>query len=248
MPNWNTKFLGRYDSNARAREGWGKRIFFFSSFKKAAVSPAKQASKQAGKKEGGLGEGIFARLLCPPKARSGWEATRPCVSKEAKPPKIVSLIERIFCACPLKNVSIFAGFACRRQAASRWAGSAPVRAQIVAQRKFERRSVIATRRNFQSFLTRRKARSAPLARRSARIFPYISALNHTTGENQRGFFCPAGGGSWWRSHQSKSLLIEKLLNAFALQFFPPLAEGKRTKQVFNSALYIPTKVGMAKGD
>ncbi|HQG58765.1 MAG TPA: hypothetical protein PLM44_02970 [bacterium] len=26
--------------------------------------------KQAGKKEGGLGEGIFARLLCPPKA--GW--------------------------------------------------------------------------------------------------------------------------------------------------------------------------------
>ena len=25
---------------------------------------------QAGKKEGGLGEGIFARLLCPPKA--GW--------------------------------------------------------------------------------------------------------------------------------------------------------------------------------
>jgi len=78
----------------------------------------------------------------------GWEAARPCVSKEAKPAKIDSLIEKIFCARPLKNVSIFAGFACRRQAAAnRWAGSAPVRAQIVVQRKFERRSVIATKYN-----------------------------------------------------------------------------------------------------
>ena len=30
--------------------------------------------KQAGKKEGGLGEGIFARLLCPPKAGWEWES------------------------------------------------------------------------------------------------------------------------------------------------------------------------------
>jgi hypothetical protein len=51
----------------------------------------------------------------------GWEAVRPCVSKEAKPAKIDSLVERIFCARPLKNVSIFAGFV-RRQAASREAG------------------------------------------------------------------------------------------------------------------------------
>jgi len=29
------------------------------------------------KKEGGLGEGIFARLLCPPKAGWGWEAFLP---------------------------------------------------------------------------------------------------------------------------------------------------------------------------
>jgi len=33
-----------------------------------------EARKQAGKKEGGLGEGIFARLLCPPKAGWGWES------------------------------------------------------------------------------------------------------------------------------------------------------------------------------
>jgi len=42
-------------------------------------------------------------------------------------------------------LSIFTGFAGRRQAASRWAGSAPVRAQIVAQKRFERRSAIATK-------------------------------------------------------------------------------------------------------
>jgi hypothetical protein len=50
-----------------------------------------------------------------PKARSGWEAARPCVSKEAKPAKIVSLIEKEFCARPLKGKGIFAGFV-RRQA------------------------------------------------------------------------------------------------------------------------------------
>jgi len=107
---------------------------------------AKPESRRA-KRKGGLGEGIFARLLSAPKARSGWEAARPCVSKEAKPAKIVSLIEKDFCARPLKEQEIFAGFACRRQAELRrsWAGSAPVRAQIAVQRKFERRSVIATK-------------------------------------------------------------------------------------------------------
>jgi hypothetical protein len=48
----------------------------------------------------------------------GWETARPCVSKETKPVKIDSLIEKDFCARPLKDLSIFAGFV-RRQAASR---------------------------------------------------------------------------------------------------------------------------------
>jgi hypothetical protein len=47
------------------------------------------------------------------------------------------------CARLLKEKEIFAGFV-RRQAASRWAGSAPVRAQIVAQSGFDWRSVIVT--------------------------------------------------------------------------------------------------------
>jgi hypothetical protein len=41
-----------------------------------------------------------------------------CVSKEVKPAKIDSLIEKDFCARLLKDLSIFAGFG-RRQAASR---------------------------------------------------------------------------------------------------------------------------------
>ena len=68
----------------------------------------------------------------------GWEAARPCVSKEAKPAKIVSLIERIFCARPLKNVSIFAGFV-RRQAASSWAGLARGARQLVQSEKGSRK-------------------------------------------------------------------------------------------------------------
>jgi hypothetical protein len=61
----------------------------------------------------------------------GWEAARLCVSKEAKPAKIISLIEKIFCARPLKEKEIFAGFAGRRQAASRWAGLPPEGRQLV---------------------------------------------------------------------------------------------------------------------
>jgi len=57
-----------------------------------------------------------------PSERKGWKAARPCVSKETKPAKSDSLIEKDFCARPLKDVSIFAGFAGRRQAASRGVG------------------------------------------------------------------------------------------------------------------------------
>jgi len=53
------RILGSLISNARAREGWGKDIYLFS-FLKIGGSPAKRA-RQAGKKEGGWGEGIFAR-------------------------------------------------------------------------------------------------------------------------------------------------------------------------------------------
>jgi len=54
----------------------------------------------AGKKEGGKGEGIFDRSICPAKRDWGWEAARPCVSKEAKSAKIDSFLKQIFCARP----------------------------------------------------------------------------------------------------------------------------------------------------
>jgi len=86
----------------------GARATFPSFYYKSPASPAEWASKQASKKEGGLGEGIFARLLSAPKARSGWEAARP-VSKEAKPAKIVSLIEKNFLCPPIKRKRNFCG-------------------------------------------------------------------------------------------------------------------------------------------
>ena len=62
--------------------------------------------KQAGKKEGGLGEGIFARLLCPPKAGWRWESVSAIpASAERQNRKIfVSLIEKSFRGRRLKNV------------------------------------------------------------------------------------------------------------------------------------------------
>ena len=90
------------------------------------------SAKQAGKKGGGLGEGIFARQLCPAKRDWGWEAARPCVSKEAKPAKIETSFKGRAQKVFSNKESIFAGFACRRQAASRWAGLPPCGRQLVS--------------------------------------------------------------------------------------------------------------------
>jgi hypothetical protein len=84
------------------------------------------------------------------KARQGWEAARSYVSRKTKPAKIDSLKEKIFCARPLKEKEIFAGFV-RRQAASRWGGFLPVSAEIVAQKRFALRSVIATNPDIATF-------------------------------------------------------------------------------------------------
>jgi len=160
-----------------------------------------------------------------------------------------------------KYVENFSFLFLRRQAEwrRRRAGSAPVRAQNSAQNRFEHRSVIATKCNFHQFEESLIDRSASLTLGSARKFPYferskkqgscrrqgsyISVLNQRGGQNQKLPFCSGEGGSWAQSAQSKShliKLIKNLMNAFAFQFFPPLAEGKRTKQVFkNPALSAP---------
>ncbi len=200
--------------------------------------------QQAGKKEGGLGEGTFARLPSAPKARLGWEAACPCVSKEAKPAKIVSLIEKIFCARPLKEKEIFAGFV-RRQAASRWGGFLPVRAENLAQNGFALRSVIATNLNIANFAGSLFARSPRQRRGFARIFPYISAQNQTDGQNQKSVFCPAGGGSKRQSRQSKNTPLRNLLKCFCFPIFSECRFAAPRSQFFSSALF-PPKVELPK--
>ena len=123
--------------------GQGRLLFlFFFQFRRRPKKSLGVSSRRA-KRKGVLGEGIFARLLSAPKARQGWEAARSCVSRKTKPAKIDSLKEKIFCARPLKEKEIFADFV-RRQAASRWGGFLPFRAEILAQKRFALRSVIAT--------------------------------------------------------------------------------------------------------
>ena len=64
-----------------------------------------EARKQAGKKEGGLGEGIFARLLCPAKRGWGWESVSaiPALAGRQNRKIFVSLIEKKFGGVRLKN-------------------------------------------------------------------------------------------------------------------------------------------------
>jgi len=190
------------------------------------------------KSEGGAGIPFPSTPFPSRPARAlGWEAACPCVSKEAKPAKIVSLIEKEFCARPLKEKEIFAGFV-RRQAASRWGGFLPVRAENLAQNGFALRSVIATNLNIANFAGSLFARSPRQRRGFARIFPYISALNQTDGQNQKSVFCPAGDGSGRRSRQSKNTPLRNLLKCFCFPIFSACPDfiGTLRSQFFNPAL------------
>ena len=91
--------------------------------------------KQAGKKEGGLGEGIFAR----PPRRLGWESVSAIPASAGRQNRkiFVSLIEKIFCACPLKNVKKIFLFCSPSGEQKRWAGLPPCGRQLkVAVRIF----------------------------------------------------------------------------------------------------------------
>jgi hypothetical protein len=80
-----------------------------------------------------------------PKARSGWEAAAHSASAEGQSRKFFFLKRKIKKGrgAPKNEWKNF--LLCSPQGGHRrWAGSAPVRAQIVAQKKFERRSTTAT--------------------------------------------------------------------------------------------------------
>ena len=93
------RILGSLVSNARAREGWGKGIYLFS-FQKIGGSPAKR-SMRAGKKEGGLGKGIFAR----PPRRLGWESVSAIPASAGRQNRkfFFSLKEKILGGAQLKD-------------------------------------------------------------------------------------------------------------------------------------------------
>ena len=126
-------------------------------------------TQQAGKKEGGLGEGIFARLLTAPKARLGWERLRSLApSREAKRNGFQFLLEEKGSRGKIENREN--RFALRRRLA---AGGAAGRVNSV-QKRFELRSVIATKREnrISKLLACRQAgspRSARLAIPARRV-------------------------------------------------------------------------------
>jgi len=75
------------------------------SFLKIAAALAKRANKQKGKKEGGLGEGIFA-LLRTPRRRRGWGGSVsafPLLRGRQNRKFFFSLIEKILLGARLKN-------------------------------------------------------------------------------------------------------------------------------------------------
>ena len=82
---------------------------------------------KAGKKKRGSGEGIFARLLCPPKAGWGWESVSAIPASAGRQNRkiFVSLIEKIFVRERLKNVKKIFLFCSPSGEQKRWGGFLP---------------------------------------------------------------------------------------------------------------------------
>jgi len=96
---------------------------------------------------------------------------------------------------PLKDVEKIFLFCSPSGERKRWAGFLPVRAEIVARKRFALRSVIATNLNFFQNQDCLFARSPRLRRVSLRKKPCISELNQKGGQIQIQFFGKANGGS-----------------------------------------------------
>src|SRR3990167_6435880 len=82
------------------------------------------------------------------------------------------------------------------------------------QKRFERRSVIATNQNLTIFQNEMIARSPRLRRVSLRKKPVVSGLNQTAGEARRGLVWKAGGGSELRSNSQIQFVSNFFLSAF----------------------------------
>ena len=223
--------------------GQAQLILFLLSFFQSAPPPKffRAKPKQAGKKKRGSGGNEFLPACSVRRRRTGGGKRLVSALAEKKSQKKLFPFKRIFCARPLKNVSIFSGFACSAfGGVSRWAGYAPVRAQSSVQKRFALRSVNATIQDFLNFLTQRIARSPRLRRVSLRILPYISGLNQKAGEARKGFFCPAFGGSWRRSRQSKNISLKEKLKCFCFPIFSVCRSAALQSKFLNPVLFPPT--------
>ena len=177
-------------------------------------------SKQAGEKEGGWGEGIFARLFCAVGA-VGWEAFPPfgikpnIKAKQFSIPfkrkrvarKIKELKRKLFCFARRVSAGGNAG-----------AGFQIIRA-IFARKRFELRSAIATNSDIFQIQRRLVARSPRLRRVSLRKKPCISELNRKGGQIQIQFFGKANGGSAGKARNKTNVL-------YPIFSIPPEAEHK----------------------
>jgi len=174
--------------------------------------------QQAGKKEGGWGEGIFARLPSR-EAGLGWERLRSLApSREAKQNIFQFLLEEGSRAKIEKREKCFA----LRPASG--GGGAAGRVNSV-QNRFVLRSVIATKLDIESFRKKVRARFARALGGFYSDFPPQSAKRQT---NPSRLFWPAGGGSELRSNSSR---ICGISNFFLSDF------GGIRSQFFNPALY-----------
>src|SRR3989339_1803569 len=238
------KEIGSRISKKRAREG-GASVFtsFILSFLYSVPPSARKKfwpSNQAGEKEGGWGEGIFARLFCAVGA-VGWEAFPPFGIKpniKAKQFSIPFKRKRV----ARKNKELKRKLFCfvRRVSTGGNAGAGfQIIRAIVARKRFELRSAIATNSDILKIRTsliarstrRSLSRTAMRERVSLRKKPCISELNRKVGQIQIQFFGKANGGSELRSNSQMK---------FVSNFFHSARGGIQSK-FFNPAL-------LAKGD
>jgi hypothetical protein len=199
-------------------------ILFLFSFLKAAAAPALRALKQAGKKEGGLGEGIFARLRFP-RRRRGWGE-----SVSAVPPKaeyqnrkiFFSLIEKNFGGARLKkcreNFSVLLAEAKRRRAET-LGGIQSAKSSGFCSKKVR----ISSKQYRQFTISAFWAVFASRLRRSA------GALRAQRADFERICHAPRGKKEMFWFWIKKFVLAKpKAKRSFANQsfFVPPLAERK----------------------
>ena len=195
----------------------------------------KHLLQQAGKKEGGWGEGIFARLLTAPKARLGWERLRSLApSREAKQNIFQFLLEDKGSRAKIEKREKC--FALRRRQAGGAAGrvssvpSVALRALAGRQSRFALRSVIATKLDFGSFRKKVRARFARALGGFYSDFPPQSAKRPT---NPSRLFWQAGGGSELRSNSQMKFVTNFFLSAFGgirSQFLIPRFTAKGDQQ------------------